>query len=160
VFGRLLETSDFVISAALNLAVIPPDQTPASHTIELSIGDVSNPIGSMEAYILTVDAASSKITLTGNTRAGVFYAIQTLISLSYPDGEVPHITVTDWPRFPYRGHMIDVARNFHSGTQEIKTLLDGMAMYKLNRLHLHLGDDEGWRLEIPGLPELTEVRLN
>jgi hexosaminidase len=148
-----------VILDSLKLPIVPPDQAPASKTIELSIGDVINPVGSMEAYVLAVDAVSSKITITGNSPAGVFYAIQTLLSLSHPDGIVPNITVKDWPRFPYRGHMIDVSRNFHSGLEEIKTLLDGMSMYKLNRLHLHLGDDEGWRLEIPGLAELTQVSL-
>ena len=63
----------------------------------------------------------------------------------------------DWPRFQHRGHMIDVARNFHSNVSDIKKVIDAMAMYKMNRLHFHLGDDEGWRLEIPQLPELTEV---
>ena len=55
----------------------------------------------------------------------------------------------------FRGMMVDVARNFHS-KEFILSLLDQMAAYKLNKLHLHLGDDEGWRLEIPSLPELTD----
>ena len=53
---------------------------------------------------------------------------------------------------------VDVSRNFHSGPTEIYQLLDAMARYKLNKLHYHLADDEGWRLEIPEIPELTEVR--
>ena len=64
--------------------------------------------------------------------------------------------VTDKPRFTYRGMHLDVARNFHSKSSIIK-LLDQMAAYKLNVLHLHLSDDEGWRVEIEGLPELTEI---
>ena len=60
-------------------------------------------------------------------------------------------------RYEYRGLMMDVGRNFFP-KKDILDLLDTMAMYKLNRLHLHLTDDQGWRLEIPGLPELTQVR--
>jgi len=64
----------------------------------------------------------------------------------------------DAPRYEHRGVMIDVARNFHT-TSEILKLIDLLAMYKLNKLHLHVADDEGWRLQIPGLEELTEVSL-
>ena len=64
--------------------------------------------------------------------------------------------ITDRPRYRYRSIMIDIARNFR-GPAYLRRLLDQMAAYKLNVLHLHLTDDEGWRLEIAGLPELTEV---
>jgi len=70
--------------------------------------------------------------------------------------EVDAMEINDAPRFEHRGVMVDVARNFHR-TTEILKLIDTLAMYKLNKLHLHLADDEGWRLEIPGLKELTEV---
>jgi len=70
---------------------------------------------------------------------------------------VDGVEISDAPRFEHRGVMIDVARNFHSAN-ELLRLIDTLAMYKLNKLHLHLADDEGWRLEIPGLEELTEVR--
>src|SRR3712207_4685686 len=66
------------------------------------------------------------------------------------------LAIEDAPRFAFRGLHIDVARNFHSKAEILK-LLDQMAAYKLNRLHLHLGEDEAWRLEIKQLPELTEV---
>ena len=66
------------------------------------------------------------------------------------------VRIRDSPRFPYRGVMLDVSRNFQSKESMIK-LLSVMSRYKLNVLHLHLTDDEGWRLEIPGLPELTQV---
>lgn len=62
----------------------------------------------------------------------------------------------DSPRYPYRGMHIDVSRNFHSKAQILK-LLDVMTMYKMNKFHFHLTDDEGWRVEIPGLEELTSV---
>lgn len=69
---------------------------------------------------------------------------------------VPAIEVIDAPRYQYRGIMIDVARNFHT-IDEMFKLIDVMSMYKLNKLHLHLSDDEGWRLEIPTLEELVQV---
>jgi len=64
--------------------------------------------------------------------------------------------VVDAPRFGYRGFMLDVARNFHPKAVVLRTL-DLLARYKINVLHLHLTDDEGWRVEIPSLPELTTV---
>lgn len=70
--------------------------------------------------------------------------------------QLPLVSVKDAPRFAYRGVMVDVARNFHS-KQAILATLDQMAAYKMNKLHLHLTDDEGWRIEIPGLPELTDI---
>ena len=73
-----------------------------------------------------------------------------------PDYSVDGIELVDAPRFEYRGVMIDVARNFHT-VEELFKLIDCMALYKLNKLHLHLSDDEGWRLEIPSLGELIEV---
>jgi len=141
----------------LNLTVVQPEQAPTSNTVYLFLGSVNNPVNSDESYLLTINTVASNITIVGVSSAGVFYGIQTLISLSYPDGMVPDGTVIDWPRFQHRGHMIDVARNFHSRVGDVKKAIDAMATYKMNRLHFHLGDDEGWRLEIPSLPELTEV---
>ena len=69
---------------------------------------------------------------------------------------VPDVFIMDEPRFPYRGLHFDIARNFQS-KESIKRLIDIMARYKLNKLQLHMSDDEGWRIEIPGLPELTRV---
>ena len=73
--------------------------------------------------------------------------------------EVEGMEIQDAARYEHRGVMIDVARNFHT-TTEILKLIDILAMYKLNKLHLHLADDEGWRLQIPGLEELTEVSFS
>jgi hexosaminidase len=141
-------------AAGLNLSLT--STAPSSRSIHLSLGTVEGSNGSDEAYKLTIDAQSN-ITIVGPSAAGVFYGVQTLISLAYTDGKVPTGTITDWPRYQHRGQMVDVARNFHSGVSDIKKIIDAMAMYKMNRLHFHLGDDEGWRLEIPGLPELTQV---
>ena len=87
----------------------------------------------------------------------MFYGIQTLLALVNESGQITAVSIKDSPRFSYRGFMVDVARNFQS-KQEIMKVLDAMAMYKMNKFHFHLSDSEGWRLEIPGLEELTTVR--
>ncbi|MGR5267211.1 beta-N-acetylhexosaminidase [Vibrio astriarenae] len=94
-------------------------------------------------------------------KAGAFYAMQSvfgLVDIENPS-PLPNVRIHDAPRFEYRGVMVDVARNFHSKPAILATI-DQMAAYKMNKLHLHLTDDEGWRLEIPGLPELTDVGSN
>lgn len=108
-----------------------------------------------EAYKLDVNTDKMIIQLTGVTAVGVFWGVQTLLSITH-EGQVPNIIIHDEPRFEYRGMSVDVARNFVD-KKEVFKLLEVMAMYKLNKLHFHLTDDEGWRLEIPGLQELTEV---
>ncbi|TSD63515.1 family 20 glycosylhydrolase [Inquilinus sp. KBS0705] len=115
-----------------------------------------------EAYTLTV--TPSQIKITAATTAGIFYGIQSLKTLipaialaKTPSAiEIPCVTVKDEPRFAHRAVMLDVARNFQQKSEVLK-LITGMALYKLNVLHLHLTDDEGWRIEIPSLPELTGV---
>ena len=94
--------------------------------------------------------------ITGKGPAGVFYGVQTLLGLRSSEGKVPKVSIKDAPRYAYRGMHLDVGRNFMAKDHVLK-LIDVMAMYKLNKFHFHLTDDEGWRLEIPGLPELTEV---
>lgn len=123
---------------------------------EVKIGGVKN--DNREAYSLQVDAIKNSVTITGNSAKGVFYGVQSLLSLSEPDGLVPHVTINDAPRYDYRGMELDVGRNFMPKSEILK-MIEAMAMYKLNKFHFHLTDDEGWRLEIPGLPELTEVGL-
>jgi len=116
-----------------------------------------------EAYQLKVDAEEG-ITISGWDEAGVFYGIQTLLSILPVDTwanpvkelELPLVFIADKPAFPYRGFMLDIGRNFIEAG-DIKKLIRVMAFYKLNKLHLHMTDDEAWRLEIPSLPELTEV---
>ena len=126
------------------------------NTIQLKIGKVfdgKNP----EAYSVTINDDVPSIEIIGNKPCGVFYGVQTLLAL-LKDNIIPVMTVRDSPRYPYRGMQLDVSRNFHSKAQVLK-LLDVMAMYKMNMFHFHLTDDEGWRLEIPGLEELTMVNL-
>jgi len=105
----------------------------------------------------TLDVEPGGIRIVGHDEEALFNGAQSLLALvriGVPT--VPAVAIVDGPRFAYRGMHIDVARNFQS-TRSILKLIDQMAAYKLNRLHLHLSDDEGWRLEIPGLPELTGV---
>ncbi|MDB5148733.1 MAG: beta-N-acetylhexosaminidase [Mucilaginibacter sp.] len=117
---------------------------------------------SAEGYEIKVD--SFGITISASTPAGAFYGVQslkTMISpsvLANPKGglKIPCVEVADAPRFAHRAVMLDVARNFQSKQQVLK-LLEAMSLYKLNILHLHLTDDEGWRIEIPSLPELTSI---
>jgi hexosaminidase len=110
-----------------------------------------------EAYVMKVERQT--ICIEGQTKIGVFYGIQSLLSLLEASSDqlsVPLINITDAPRIPYRGLLLDIARNF-IGKEDIFKILQVMAMYKMNKLHLHLTDDQGWRLQIPGLPELTQV---
>ncbi len=108
-----------------------------------------------EVYDLEI--SSGGILLQASAASGIFYGIQTLRSIlhRYPQG-IPECSIHDYPDLNYRGMMLDVSRNFKNKSTVLK-FLDWMATYKLNTLHFHLTDDEGWRLEIPGLPELTEI---
>lgn len=108
-----------------------------------------------EGYTLRITQEGA--TVCGADRTGAFYGVMSLLSLLPGNGcEVPEVYIEDAPRFPYRGLMIDLARNMPSETA-LEQILDQMAALKLNHLHLHLSDDEGWRVEIPRLPELTDV---
>ena len=126
--------------------------------LRLSVGTVAGQ-ASPEAYSLTIKAGGG-IAIVGNSAAGVAYGLQSLRDLMPLPGaasiDLPELTVVDAPRFPYRGFQLDVSRNFHT-KQTVFKLLDLMARYKLNTFHFHLTDDEGWRLEIAGLPELTSI---
>ena len=118
----------------------------------------------MADEVYTLNVLPAKIEIAASTNSGIFYGIQSLRSLM-PTGswagknasvKIPAVSVADAPRFGYRGLLLDIARNFQP-KQQILKVLDLMALYKLNVLHLHFSDDEGWRIEIPSLPELTEV---
>ena len=148
-----------VLLDKLNGAIII-DQEPASYFIALQLGQVEDDarvIGNTEAYHLEVASTPDHVYITGNDTDGVFWGIQSLLALSEEPSGIPEGSITDYPRFPYRGLHLDVSRNFH-GKQDVLRLMEVMAMYKMNKFHFHLTDDEGWRLEIPGLEELTDVR--
>lgn len=105
-----------------------------------------------EGYILTTTNDRAEILST--TGAGLFYGVQTLLQLSQ-SGNIPVGKITDEPRFQYRGMMLDVSRHFFDKAF-VKKQIDAMAYYKLNRLHLHLTDAAGWRIEIKKYPRLTD----
>ena len=125
------------------------------------IGDKSIP---KEGYRLRVE--SQGISITGGDPAGLFYGVQTLLQLLPKEIEggkkvqqewtIPAITIVDQPRFGWRGLMLDVSRHFFT-KEQVKDFIDQMVKYKFNLLHLHLTDDQGWRIEIKSLPKLTEV---
>lgn len=116
-----------------------------------------------EAYKLTITPDKVKVEASGAT--GVFYAIQTIRQLLPVQTEtatkingallLPAMQVSDQPAFSWRGSMIDVSRHFFS-IEYLKRHIDRMALYKMNKLHLHLTDDQGWRIEIKKYPELTQ----
>jgi hexosaminidase len=114
-----------------------------------------------EAYRLTA-APDAGVEIVGTDPAGVFYGIQTLralLPIESRSGEptaLREVLIEDAPRFGYRGLHLDVSRNFHP-RETVEKLLDLAAFYKLNRFHFHLTDDEGWRLPVASLPELTEI---
>ncbi|MFC5578882.1 family 20 glycosylhydrolase [Lysobacter niabensis] len=112
-----------------------------------------------EAY--TLDVTPRGIQVTASAPAGLFYGAVTLWQLASADGQRGATTIAaqhidDAPRFAWRGLMLDVARHFRS-VDEVKAMLDQMALHKLNTLHWHLTDDQGWRIEIKQYPKLTEV---
>ncbi len=134
-------------------------------TVNLILNDKINAFIGKEGYTLTV--TPSLITIKANKPAGLFYGVQSLIQLFPKEIEskervkniewmAPCVEVTDYPRVGWRGLMFDVARHFFTKS-EVKQYIDAMVRYKYNLLHLHLADDEGWRIEIKGLPKLTEV---
>lgn len=117
-----------------------------------------------ESYHLLVSA--NQIRLSAGSPAGIFYGLQTLLQLLPPDIEssqavnrswdIPNADIYDYPRFGWRGLMLDVSRHFFTKA-EVERFIDEMAKYKYNVFHWHLSDDNGWRIEIKSLPELTKT---
>jgi hexosaminidase len=133
---------------------------PEEGHVRLSIGSFSQ--GNRENYRLIID--QDQVSIQGADPAGVFYGTQSLVSLWPLDAwnhgakglSINCQTIVDGPRFSYRGLYLDVARNFQK-PEAIKQVLDMMSFYKLNRLLFGISNDEGWRLEIKGIPELTDI---
>jgi hexosaminidase len=141
--------------------------TPAmdNRVIYFEINKTPNTVIGNEGYTLDIDEYSVKI--AANKPAGLFYGIQTfrqMLTTMFERKDMPMMMmsplmgckIVDYPRFGWRGLMLDVSRNFFT-KEEVKQYIDLMARYKFNVLHWHLTDDEGWRLEIKSLPKLTEV---
>jgi hexosaminidase len=111
----------------------------------------------LEAEAYRLDVGSDGIRIAAGSAAGAFWAVQSLRQLVPVDSAVvPAVEIRDAPRFAYRGAMLDVTRHFF-GVDDVKRYIDDIALLKLNHLHLHLSDDQGWRLQIDSWPLLTEV---
>jgi hexosaminidase len=156
-----------------DVAVTPTTEPPAG-SIALTLAGADAALGD-EGYQLTVTPAG--VVIAANRPAGVFYGVQTLRQLlpaalesgvakvgnlpqvaNLGGWTIPTVVIRDAPRFVWRGMMLDVARHFPpGGVDDVKRLIDLLALYKLNRLHLHLTDDQGWRLMIESWPRLAEV---
>ena len=115
----------------------------------------------------TIDVSPRDVNISASNPTGIFYGIQTLRQLlpaelernnivENMEWEIPCLKLEDFPRFSWRGYMLDEARHFH-GKQVVKNLLNLMAILKLNVFHWHLTDDQGWRIEIKKYPKLTEI---
>ena len=111
-----------------------------------------------ESYELNID--NNSISIFASDRAGALYGLQSLKQIflvaKLEETAIRNLKITDSPKFSYRGMLLDISRNFY-GPKKIKQILDYLSFFKINHLDFRLTDDEGWRLEIPGLQELTEV---
>ncbi|MEW9622986.1 beta-N-acetylhexosaminidase [Rhodanobacter geophilus] len=121
--------------------------------------DPQAPVAQAEGYAL--DVTPQGIRIAARDDAGLFHGAVTLYQLLTPDAkqgavEVPALSIRDWPRFAWRGLMLDSARHFQS-VAEVEKLIDQMAQLKLDVLHWHLTDDQGWRIQIKRYPELTKI---
>ena len=159
------------LSTSTGFSVIVQNAAPSA-TIQLILNKKTDGVIGKEGYHLLI--TPKKVLIKANEPAGLFYGVQTLVQL-FPKEiesavpvrpgsaasrsikwEIPCVTITDYPRFEWRGLMFDVSRHFFT-KKEVEQYIDQMVRYKYNLLHLHLTDDEGWRIEIKGLPKLTEV---
>jgi hexosaminidase len=140
------------------------NQTFRGSVIFLTTENANTNLGA-EGYELSV--TPDGVIINAQTQAGLFYGAQTLLQLLPPEifsakvvmdfnWEIPCVKITDAPRFPWRGLMVDVSRHFYT-KQEVEKIMDVMALHKLNTFHWHLVDDQGWRIEIKKYPKLTSV---
>ncbi|HKZ36738.1 MAG TPA: family 20 glycosylhydrolase, partial [Chryseolinea sp.] len=140
-------------------------ETPGGSTIQFVLNAKPDTKLGNEGYLL--ETSLSNVKISANTPAGLFYGVQTLLQLlpkeiesnkiqSQVKWQIPAVTISDYPRFSWRGIMLDVSRHFFS-KEYVKEYIDQLARYKFNRFHLHLTDDNGWRVEIKSLPRLTQV---
>ncbi|NDV70413.1 family 20 glycosylhydrolase [Dysgonomonas sp. 25] len=159
---RLKKTAGF-LAEYLNLATgmtFEVTDTPQDKNAILLTSDLKH--DNTEAYTLIIDKDLVKI--SGASDAGVFYGIQTLrksipAEEAIAQVEFPAVSIADYPRFGYRGAMLDCARHFFP-TDFVKKYIDILALHNINRFHWHITDDQGWRIEIKKYPELTTVGAN
>lgn len=148
-------------STGFNIRIV----TSGEASIQFVVKPTQDPKLGKEGYTLNV--TGQKVIIEANTGAGLFYGVQTLLQLLPKEIErsttvkasawkIPAVNITDYPRFAWRGMMLDVSRHYFSKAY-VKAFIDRMAQYKFNRFHWHLTDDQGWRIEIKSLPKLTSV---
>ena len=134
-------------------------------SIRLELNATADKALGTEGYSLVINPSS--VTIKANEPAGIFYGVQSLLQVLPKEiagkkvadnvkWQAPAVTITDYPRFGWRGLMFDVSRHFFT-KEEVKDFIDNMVTYKFNLLHLTLANDEGWRIQINSLPKLTEV---
>ncbi|MFI2211018.1 beta-N-acetylhexosaminidase [Streptomyces sp. NPDC020141] len=142
---------------------LPVTSEDGADGVRLRLDAAESALGA-EGYRL--ESSDASVTLTAREPAGLFHAVQTLRQLLPAAVEkdtaqpgpwtVPQGTITDVPAYAYRGAMVDVARHFFT-VEQIKRYVDQLALYKINKLHLHLTDDQGWRIAVDSWPKLTSV---
>lgn len=156
--SQLTEAGQYLANALSMSAEVSSVSEKPSKGIYLFVNSSASVLS--EGYKLTID--DDLIQIEGADEAGCFYGIQTLrqiLPASMAAGEsfvVPTGTIVDAPEYAYRGAMLDVARHFRP-VEDVKQFIDFIAAYKMNVLHLHLTDDQGWRIEIKSWPKLTEI---
>ncbi|MFA4896140.1 MULTISPECIES: family 20 glycosylhydrolase [Microbacterium] len=146
-------------SLTRGLPAADADRPPISLTLDPAVGERATAAGRIgdEAFRITV--ASIGIEVSGATPEGVFRGVTALRQLRAPEDDAARIPAGEWegsPAYSWRGAMLDVARHFRPA-EDIRRLIDLLALHQLNILHLHLTDDQGWRFEVPGFPRLTEI---
>lgn len=156
---RLKKTAEFLseylkISTGTTLTVSDVEQESNAIVLKSALNHENE-----EAYTLHVSA--NLVEINGASDAGVFYGIQTLRKSVPADADgkdvlFPAVQITDYPRFGYRGVMLDCARHFFP-TEFVKKYIDILALHNVNRFHWHLTEDQGWRIEIKKYPKLTEI---
>lgn len=133
-----------------------------SDCISFRINDTVNPELGDEGYI--IDVNSDRVLVSANSETGLYYGFVSFVQMLPDDIEdvvysrvvLPECTILDYPRYPWRGCMVDASRHFFS-VAEVKRILNVMSLYKMNKFHWHLTDDHGWRVEIKSHPELCDV---
>ena len=162
--NRIANSLSLQLASNFYKVKVVPGKKPLAKAIHLYlVSDKSIPA---DGYRLKISATG--VSLSANSPSGIFYGVQTLLQLfpkeivnkdghtSVKQWSLPLVSIEDHPRFGWRGLMLDVTRHFFTVAQ-VKDYIDQMVKYKFNMLHLHLTDDQGWRIEIKSLPKLTEV---
>ena len=144
------QLQEYLAASPLKLAVAA--EAPSADAIVLKQVAELPGVNSEEGYVLT--STKKGVEVQAKTGAGLFYGVQTLLQMAAEGNKIAFGTITDEPRFEYRGMMLDVSRHFF-GLDFVKKQIDAMAYYKLNCLHIHLTDAAGWRIEIKKYPRLT-----